>query len=178
MTIGFFFVTLTLRIEGTFVRKSKRKTRFPFAFRSLIRTFVAMIRTILLLALLSGGQYATAQNKRIGDYIESTSLNIGKAGTQRSQQYFPEGRAFVCTNGTNRFTRALYGSPTDYRIETSDRPVFAIYKKKDCRHVALRVNGVALDATDDCYAAYEDGMRSYELRHASWGQDAVLRLKV
>ncbi len=167
-----------LRIEGTFVRKSKRKTLFPFAFRSLIRTFVGMIRTILLLALLSGGQYATAQNKRIGDYIESTSLNIGKAGTKRSQQYFPEGRAFVCTNGTNRFTRALYGSPTDYRIETSDRPVFAIYKKKDCRHVALQVNGVALDATDDCFAAYEDGMRSYELRHAAWGKDAVLRLKV
>ena len=188
MTIGFFLLIilrfarfalpLMLCIEGTFVRKSKRKTHFPFAFRSLIRTFVGMIRTILLLALLSGGQYATAQNKRIGDYIESTSLNIGKAGTKRSQQYFPEGRAFVCTNGTNRFTRALYGSPTDYRIETSDRPVFAIYKKKDCRHVALRVNGVALDATDDCYAAYEDGMRSYELRHASWGQDAVLRLKV
>ena len=42
------------------------------------------------------------------------------------QNYRPEGRAFVCENGNNRYTRALYGGPTDYCIETSDRPVFAI----------------------------------------------------
>ena len=46
-----------------------------------------------------------------------------------AQQYQPEGQAFVCVNGTNRFTRALYGSHTDWRVETSDRPVFALVKK-------------------------------------------------
>ena len=51
----------------------------------------------------------------------------------QQQQYRPDGRAFVCVNGKNRFTRALYGSPTEWRVETSDRPVFAVYKKKDCR---------------------------------------------
>ena len=95
-----------------------------------------------------------------------------------AQQYRPEGRAFVCVNGQNRFTRALYGSPTDRRIETSDRPVFAVYKKNDCRNVQFHINGIKLDATDYCEARYTDGMRSYVVRHKAWGDKAVLRLKV
>ena len=95
-----------------------------------------------------------------------------------AQYYRPSGRAFVCVNGTHRYTRALYGGPTEYRIETSDRPVFAVYKKKDSRNVQLRINGVALDATDRCVASYQDGMRSYDLRHAAWGKHAVVRMKV
>ena len=35
-------------IESTSVRKSKRKKAFPFAFRSLIRTFAAIILECLL----------------------------------------------------------------------------------------------------------------------------------
>ena len=62
--------------------------------------------------------------------------------------YRPDGRAFVCINGQNRYTRALYGGPTEFRIETSDRPVFAIYKKRDCRNVQFSLNGVRLDKTD------------------------------
>ena len=94
------------------------------------------------------------------------------------QQYRPEGRAFVCVNGQNRYTRALYGGPTDYRIETSDRPVFAVYKKNNCRNVQFRFNGVKLDETDYCEARYQDGMRSYLVRHKTWGPKAALRVKV
>ena len=94
------------------------------------------------------------------------------------QQYRPEGRAFVCVNGQNRYTRALYGSHTDWRIETSDRPVFALYKKNNCRNVQFRINGVKLDETDYCEARYVDGMRSYVVRHSAWGPKAVVRLKV
>ena len=95
-----------------------------------------------------------------------------------AQYYRPEGRAFVCINGHNRFTRALYGSHTDWRIETSDRPVFAVFQKGDCRHVAFRVNGVNLDDADYCEARYEDGMRNYVLSHKAWGPKAKVRLKV
>ena len=98
--------------------------------------------------------------------------------TVMAQQYRPSGRAFVCSNGQNRYTRALYGSHTEWRVETSDRPVFAIYKKRDCRNVRLRVNGVALDSTMQCDASYESGMRSYVVRHKSWGSGAVVRVKV
>ncbi len=101
-------------------------------------------------------------------------LSLGLA----AQQYRPEGRAFVCVNGGNRYTRALYGSHSDWRLESSDRPVFAIYKKKDCRNVQFLVNGVKLDATDYCESRYVNGMRSYVLRHKTWGSKATVRLSV
>ncbi len=95
-----------------------------------------------------------------------------------AQNYHPSGRAFVCSNGQNRYTRALYGSHTDWRVETSDRPVFAIYKKRDCRNIRLRVNAVALDSTSQCDASYEAGMRSYIVRDKRWDKGAVVRVKV
>ncbi len=94
--------------------------------------------------------------------------------TTVGQGYRPEGRAFVCENGNNRYTRALYGGPTDYRIETSDRPVFAVAKKGHHRHVAFRVNGVDLEQVAWCKAWYVDGMRSYCLRDSRLGKQDVL----
>ena len=106
------------------------------------------------------------------------TLSTSAQTTHASENYRPEGRAFVCVNGQNRFTRALYGSPTEWRVETSDRPVFALFKKKDYRNLQFRVNGVWLDKTDFCESRYEDGMRSYLLRHKTWGPKATLRVKV
>ena len=54
--------------------------------------------------------------------------------------YTPEGRNFVCVNGNNRYTRALYGSRNGYRLETSDRPIFAVYKNNDNRNIRFRLN--------------------------------------
>ncbi len=95
-----------------------------------------------------------------------------------SQNYRPSGQAFVCSNGQNRYTRALYGSHTDWRVETSDRPVFAIYKKNNNRNIRLRVNNVALDSTIQCDASYEAGMRSYIVRDKRWGNGTIVRVKV
>jgi hypothetical protein len=95
-----------------------------------------------------------------------------------AQQYQPDGQAFVCVNGTNRFTRALYGSHTDWRVETSDRPVFALVKKNHHRNLRFRVNGVPLDSTDYCKASYVNGMRIYSLKDRRWGEKAELALQV
>ena len=84
------------------------------------------MRKLILLYVALFGCVAFAQKQKIGDFIESTSYNLDKIGVERHQQYFPENNAFVCENGANRFTRALYGSHTDWRLETSDRPVFAV----------------------------------------------------
>ena len=93
------------------------------------------------------------------------------------QQYSPEENAFVCENGTNRFTRALYGSHTDWRLETSDRPVFAVVKKGHHRNISFKANGVSLDSTDYCKAWYEDGVRRYCMTDSRW-QDAELTMEV
>ena len=137
---------------------------------------------------LLGSVAVLAQKQKVGDFIESTSYNLDTICVERSQQYFPMASAFVCESsleeclqgksGTNRFTRALYGGWTDYRIETSDRPVFAIVKKNHHRHLRFVVNGVSLDSTDYCKAYYMGGRRRYLLRDARWGEHQSLELQV
>ena len=74
------------------------------------------------------------------------------AAHSQQPNYLPEAGGFACLNGHNRYTRALYGGHGNYRVETSDRPVFALFKNsKDCRNVAfaLQVGGdrTPLDST-------------------------------
>lgn len=88
---------------------------------------------------------------------------------ERNKNYWPDGNELVCVNGQNRFTRALYGGHTAFRIETSDRPVFASYLRKNANYsirFSLTINGttVPLDSTDYCEARYEGGRRTYILR--------------
>ena len=87
---------------------------------------------------------------------------------ERKLNYQPEGRAFVCINGQNRFTRALYGSHTAYRIETSDRPVFAVTDGKWGKNIQFRIivdgQTINLDSTEYCKASYEAGRRDYWLK--------------
>ena len=127
------------------------------------------------------GLSVSAQQQRIGDFIESTSYNLDKIGVERQQQYQPRHGSFVCENGTNRYTRALYGSYTDWRLETSDRPVFAVVKKDHHRNIqfVLEKDCVAypLDQTAYCRASYRDGRREYQLKDKRWG-DGVVRIEV
>lgn len=46
---------------------------------------------------------------------------------QRELRYHPEGTDFVIRNGNRRFTRALYGTNTAFRVEAGDLPEFAMY---------------------------------------------------
>lgn len=46
---------------------------------------------------------------------------------ERELRYTPEGDDFVIVNGDKRFNRALYGTNTAFRIETSDIPEFGLY---------------------------------------------------
>ena len=95
-----------------------------------------------------------------------------QAAPDRELRYRPDGRDIVCVNGSNRYTRALYGGPTEYRIETSDRPVFASYKKGDCRNISFRLtvgnSTIALDSTAYCEARYCAGRRDYTLSDPRW----------
>ena len=121
--------------------------------------------------------------KKAGDLIESTSYNDHKRGKPRTLQYLPDGEDFVCINGRNRYTRALYGSPTAWRLETSDRPIFATYVKRNSRNIRFRLHlpGGAvtpLEETTRCEARYTPGRRSYTLTDAAWGKDACLKIAV
>ena len=136
---------------------------------------IKMKRTLLLFfstALLSGVAMGQTQ---IAGALQAYNEHV--RGKVRTQQYWPEGTAFVCENGSNRFTRALYGSHSDWRVETSDRPIFAVVKKGHHRNIRFVVNDVPLDSTDYCKAIYQDGQRCYVLRDKRWGT-GLLRVGV
>ena len=46
---------------------------------------------------------------------------------ERTVRYHPEGNDIVIVNGERRFTRALYGTNTAFRVEAGDLPEFAMY---------------------------------------------------
>ncbi|MBQ7213254.1 MAG: DUF4450 domain-containing protein [Bacteroidales bacterium] len=92
----------------------------------------------------------------------------------RTMHYIPDGRDIVCVNGQNRYTRALYGSHTLFRIETSDRPLFATYNKTKSQNLRfyLTCGGqeIRLDSTSYCEARFQGGLRTYVVRDTAWGQ--------
>ena len=99
-------------------------------------------------------------------------LALPGAMAGRKYQYQPEGREIVCLNGENRYTRALYGTHGPFRLETSDRPVFATFKKGECRNLRLYAiigkERIPLDsAYFDCEARYLGGRRTYFLTHGN-----------
>jgi hypothetical protein len=124
---------------------------------------------------------AVLAQKTIDNPLSPVIESPSQINAERTMQYRPDDGGFVCVNGKNRYTRALYGGYTDYRIETSDRPVFAIYKKGTCRNISMRViyrgKSVPLDSTDYCRASYKDGMRTYQLSDCRWGK-ARLDVKI
>ena len=100
------------------------------------------------------------------------SLSVQATTKSRTLQYHPEGRDIVCVNGTNRYTRALYGGYTDFRVETSDRPIFGTYRGENHRNIRFRMtlNGktIHLENTARCEARYNAGMRTYKLTLPRW----------
>lgn len=135
------------------------------------------MRNIILLLLLIHTVMMSAQSKKVGDYIESYSYNKPTNRVARDVQYIPDGGDFLCVNGKNRYTRALYGSNTEYRVETSDKPIFALFKAKNYCNVRFYINGVQLDSVSYCEARYGKGLRSYLLRDKRWGDNAELRIE-
>lgn len=137
---------------------------------------------ISLLPAFAYAQYTTGNKPQsAGDRIESTSYNDHKRGAARTLQYRPDGEDFVSVNGKNRYTRALYGSHTAFRLETSDRPIFAVYEKRNSKnihfHLILADSSVTpLEETAWCESRYTPGRRSYRLKHPSWGTDAELQI--
>ena len=105
-------------------------------------------------------------------------LPIFSAEVVRQSAYYPEGNAFVCVNGNNRYTRALYGSTAEWRVETSDRPIFATYKKNQTGNIRFRISDgrqtMWLDEAEYCKASYEAGRRDYLLKDKRWDMGELI----
>lgn len=130
---------------------------------------------LLGVACFSSQSLGQQKTQRIGDFIESTSYNDDKRGVERTLQYHPNGEAFVCVNGTNKYTRALYGGHTPFRLETSDRPLFATYDKQNSHNIRFFITvsdtlPFPLDEMELCKSSYIPGKRIYELSDPRLGE--------
>ena len=96
----------------------------------------------------------------------------------RTLHYQPGGRDIVCYDGQNRYTRALYGGYTEFRLETSDRPIFATFRKRSHRNIrfSLTIEGktIPLEKTTHCESRYNSGKRVYILTDKSWGKGRLV----
>lgn len=163
-------------MESALGRSQKNALTEQYDTIYLHETITQMTKYRLLILFCSISALTTSQIpvKPTGDFIESTSQNESKKGKERTLQYRPEGNDFVSINGKNRYTRALYGGHTAFRIETSDRPVFAAFDKSKSKNISFRwMNdsfNMALDSVDFCEARYTAGRRSYQLTDKRWGR--------
>ncbi|MDO7851696.1 DUF4450 domain-containing protein [Hymenobacter convexus] len=85
----------------------------------------------------------------------------------RTLRYRPEGTDFVISNGTHRFTRALYGTNTAFRVEAGDLPEFALYLPGMGGNLkfGLLANGQSkwLMKAENITARYRPGMMLYDI---------------
>jgi hypothetical protein len=99
----------------------------------------------------------------------------------RELRYHPEGKDFVITNGKQRFNRALYGTQTAFRIETSDVPEFALYMPGmggTLKFGLLTANASKwLNNADQVITRYQPGSMIYEIHDSLLGK-GILHLKV
>lgn len=140
-----------------------------------MKTLIKLLSCFLLGLSFS---FVVAQTpKKVGDLPEGKSPAQRDRKAPRELQYKPVGNTFVSVNGKNRYTRALYGSHTLFRIETSDRPVFATYNKKINKHISFKLQVddkiVPLDSTEYCKSVYLPGRRDYELKDTDWKNGAL-----
>lgn len=106
-----------------------------------------------------------------------TSCTSEKMEYERTVRYTPDGEDFVIVNGDRRFTRALYGGHSGFRVETSDVPEFAFYLPRMGGNLtfSVRVGEKVLPLNDaeriEC--RYRPGKRMYEITDPLLGGGSI-----
>jgi hypothetical protein len=119
-----------------------------------------MIRYIYSFLIFSLLPFALAAQKT--DHPEKKWHN-----QSRELRYRPDGEDFIITNGNKRFTRALYGTNTAFRVEAGDLPEFALYMPGMGGNMQFAlINGSAakwLNKAENIIARYRAGTMIYEI---------------
>ena len=128
-------------------------------------SFMSKLRISKKLLVFTGLMYCLGGADAIGTSTDSLSLWHGEI---RNIQYRPDGQDFVTVNGPNKFTRALYGTESDFRVETSDVPEFALYMPRmgGNIHFGLMRGKESIWMNDCGYieSRYRPGTRLYTIR--------------
>lgn len=96
---------------------------------------------------------------------------------ERTLRYTPDGEDFVIVNGERKFTRALYGGHTGFRVETGDVPEFALYMPRMGGNLSfsLRVGDrvLPLNEAANIECRYRPGMRLYKITDPLLGKGSI-----
>lgn len=138
------------------------------------------MKNTLIVSLLFGFLILSAQAQKpqkMGDFVESMSYKKTDK-KERKLQYTPDGTDFVCINGKNKFTRALYGSHTGFRLETSDVPEFALYLPRMGGNITFYItkgnDTIALNNAKRIEARYRAGTRIYSISDPFLGKGKIM----
>lgn len=109
--------------------------------------------------------------------INSSSLWQGK---ERELRYKPDGEEFVIENGDKRFTRAIYGTHTGFRFETSDFPEFGLYMPMFGGSVYMAVSTpsatVWINELASIESRFKSGQRTYIVKDEKLLGNGTLRI--
>lgn len=121
--------------------------------------FIMMLKNKITLLFLFAGLTVCAQ--------PLASLNDAERGSERTLRYSPDGEDFVIVNGKKKFNRALYGTHTGFRVETSDVPELALYLPRMGGNLSFGIesNGRSLQLNNakQIESRYRPGSRIYTI---------------
>jgi hypothetical protein len=107
-------------------------------------------------------------------FAQKTDTTQWWHGIQREIRYQPDGTDFVITNGNRRFTRALYGTNTAFRVEAGDLPEFALYMPGMGGNIKFGIinkdSSKWLINAENITARYRPGMMLYDIEDALLGK--------
>ena len=112
--------------------------------------------------------------ERVAMVLDGCSVAEVEIAEAPALNYRPDGEALVSVNGTNRFTRALYGTCDLSRVETSDIPEASLY----LGGMAETIEFPALKDFERIESRFEKGVRSYELRDAAKIGDGAIKVAI
>lgn len=99
-------------------------------------------------------------------------------GKERQLRYTPEGDDFVIVNGDKKFNRALYGTNTAFRIETSDMPEFGFFMPNMGGNLQFGLirgkNSLWLNNAEHVKSSYKPGSRIYEIKDSFIGNGTIV----
>lgn len=91
-----------------------------------------------------------------------------ESNIDRPLRYFPVGRDFVITNGTEFFNRPLYSANAPFRVDAGDQPEFSLYLPGRGGNLRFGIQTAAgtkwLHEMETVVARYRPGAMLYEIR--------------
>lgn len=118
----------------------------------------------------------------IGIVASAQEVNSSRfwQGKERELRYTPDGEEFVITNGNKRFTRAIYGTNTGFRFETSDFPEFGLYMPRLGGSVYMAISTpsatVWISELKSIESRFKSGQRTYIVKDEALFGKGVLKI--